>query len=309
MHTPVLKNEVLEYLDPKAGQVIVDATFGAGGHSAALLERVGPGGKVIGLDRDAQAVEAGRATFAKQIGEGRLELEHAAFSNLAAILQKLSLTAVDGVLIDAGVSSTQLLSPTRGFSFGSEAPLDMRMDQSQGQTAAQLLATWSEEQLRTQLELVGERSAPKIARAIVAARTQEPIERADQLVALIEAAVPPRARARGIHVATKVFLALRMAVNYELEELQTGMTAALAALKPGGRLLVISFQSLEDTIVKKTFKEWAADCICPPESPICTCHHATSVKILTRKPVTPTTQERATNPRARSAKLRACQKL
>ncbi|MFO0704716.1 MAG: 16S rRNA (cytosine(1402)-N(4))-methyltransferase RsmH [Candidatus Andersenbacteria bacterium] len=308
MHTPVLPQEVLTYLAPQPGQTIVDATFGAGGHTQVLLDRLGPNGKILGLDRDASAIAAGKETFAAELKAGRLELLQARFSELAQVVKERRVQ-VDGVVIDAGVSSTQLLSPTRGFSFTRQAPLDMRMDPSRGPTAAELLAEWSEERLREQLHLVGERAAARIARAVVRARAESPIQRTDQLADLIESAVPPRGRARGVHVATKTFLALRLAVNDELQQLQAGLNAALTTLRPGGRLVVISFQSLEDGLVKKQLKEWAAGCICPPELPVCRCGHDPLAKILTKKPVTPTPHERATNPRARSAKLRACQKL
>ncbi|MFH0830534.1 MAG: 16S rRNA (cytosine(1402)-N(4))-methyltransferase RsmH [Parcubacteria group bacterium] len=311
MHVPVLLEEVLHWLSPKPGQIILDGTFGAGGHASLIFKRLGPTGKLIGLDRDAAAIDQATHRFKKQINAGQLVLVQEQFPNLVAVLQDLGQSRVDGVLLDLGVSSEQLTSTTRGFSFSGSAPLDMRMDQREDLTAARILAEWSEAKLQTQFALAGEQHyAHRIAQKIVAQRRQTPLERTDQLVDLVRSVLPRREQhTRGTHVATKVFLALRLAVNHELEQIETGLRAAVKVLAPGGRLVVISFHSLEDRIVKDTFRTWAKVCTCPPELPLCRCGTNPSVKILTKKPITPSSRERATNPRARSAKLRACQIL
>lgn len=314
MHVPVLPNETLSLLAPKQGDTIVDATFGAGGHSNLILEQLGPHGKLIGLDRDASAIEQATHRFASAINGGQLVLVQSVFSELATVLNSLGIPYVDGVLMDFGVSSEQLTSPTRGFSFAGSAPLDMRMDKREDLTAARILAEWSEEELRDQFAIAGEqRYARRLAQEIVRQRPHLPIERTDQLVQLVQRVLPAAEQhTRGTHVATKIFMALRMAVNHELEEITAGLQAATAVLKPGGRLVVISFHSLEDRLVKDTFKKLTADCVCPPELPICTCQasqRGPSVRLLTKKPITPSARESTTNPRARSAKLRACQKL
>ena len=313
---------MLEQLDPKSGQTIVDASFGAGGHARELLERVNPAdartvnggrkspaGRVIGLDRDAGAIKAGRQTFSADIDAGRLVLVHAKFSELQTVLTELKVHDIDGLLFDAGVSSMQIVSSERGFSFSGSGPLDMRMDTRESLTAARILAEWSEDKLRSQFFLVDEPAAGRIARAIVGARKEVPIQTTDQLVEIIKGAVIPRFRAAKINPATRVFLALRIAVNHELEELRNGMLAGLQVLKPGGRMAVISFHSTEDRVVKQTMQEWARGCICPPELPVCRCQHIPEVKLINKKPITPTAQENATNPRARSAKLRVCIKI
>ena len=316
MHIPVLKNEVLKFLRVKPGQVIVDATFGEGGHARAILEQLadvagreraahaGPG-KLIGLDRDPQAIDAATHKFAKEIAAGRLVLVQARFSELANVLQSLSHPSVDGIVMDLGVSTQQILSPTRGFSFLSDAPLDMRMDPQEDFTAARLLVEWDERQLVDLFRLAGEqRFARRLARAIVLSRRQQPLQTTKQLAELVERTIPAAARRSSKHVATRVFLGLRMAVNHELEEIERGLAAAVHSLEPGARLAVITFHSLEDGLVKRAFKRWASDCICDPELPICQCDHRQLVTLVTRKPVTPTATEIARNPRSRSAKLR-----
>lgn len=310
-HKPVLTKEVLKYLRPRAGDFLVDATFGSGGHTKLLLPAVGASGRVIGIDRDPQALDRGTHRFAAEIKKGRLLLIEARFSELANVLQEIGQPEVKGVLMDLGVSLEQLTSPTRGFSFEGQAPLDMRLDQREDFTAARLLADWTEFKLRNLFFEIGERTyAARLAHAIVLARKKEPLKTTDQLVQLISQVIPIKVRLkRTTHVATKVFLALRIAVNYELAELERGLEAAIHILSPGGRLVVISFHSLEDQIVKRTFKRWASDCICPPELPICGCGHRRLVKILTPHPLLPDPTELARNPRSRSAKLRSCERL
>jgi 16S rRNA (cytosine1402-N4)-methyltransferase len=314
MHVSVLKKETLHYLQPVAGMTIVDATFGAGGHAAAILEKLGSvkeGGRLIGIDRDPFAIDTATHRFKKEIDSGQLLLVQARFSELVNVLQDVGREKVNGIVMDFGVSSEQLLSPTRGFSFQYSAPLDMRLDPREDFTAARLLKEWPEHELRSLFFSVGEKSyAGRIARAIVRRRGEGKIETTDQLVDVIKSAIPTIVRAkRHLHSATKVFLALRIAVNHELEEIEHGLEAALRVLAPRGRLVAISFQSLEDQIVKRMFKEWASDCVCPPDLPICVCKHRSMVNILTRQPVVPTASESASNPRARSAKLRAVERI
>jgi len=313
-HVPVLVDEVLRYLAPTPGQVVVDGTFGAGGHARKILAAVtagGAAGKLIGLDRDAAAFDAATHAYRADIASGRLVLIQSRFSELANVLQELGQPSVDGVLLDLGVSSQQLLSPTRGFSFSSDAPLDMRMDTREDFTAARLLAEWDERDLRSLFSTIGERRyAGSLARAIVRARGVAPIATTAQLVEVIATGLPTRELARRrTNIATRVFLALRMEVNHELREIEQGLNAAIHALRPGGRLAVITFHSLEDALVKKTFRTWATDCVCPPEQPICTCRRSPLCKILTKKPLPPGEAEILDNPRSRSAKLRVCERL
>lgn len=313
-HVPVLVDEVLRYIAPAPGQVVVDGTFGAGGHARKLLAAVtagGAAGKLIGLDRDPAAIDAATLAHKADIDAARLVLVQARFSELAKVLQELGQTTVDGVLLDLGVSSQQLLSPTRGFSFSSDAPLDMRMDTREDFTAARLLAEWTERDLRNLFFTVGERRfAGSIARAIVRARDVAPIQTTSQLVEVLASGLPTRERVRRhTNIATRVFLALRMEVNHELREAEQGLEAAIHALRPGGRLAVITFHSLEDALVKKTFRTWATECVCPPEQPICTCQRSPLCKILTKKPLPPSESEVLDNPRSRSAKLRVCERL
>lgn len=310
-HVPVMPNEVLQYLAPRPGAIIVDATFGAGGHTEQILKMLGPTGKLIGIDRDSAAIDAATSAFASDVKAGRLVLVQARFSELANVLEELGQAQVDGILMDLGVSTQQMLSPTRGFSFSHTAPLDMRMDTREDFTAARLLTEWSEHQLRELFWSVGERRyAGRLARAIVRRRADTPIETTTQLTDLVTSVLLERERSRRkTNVATRVFLGLRIAVNHELREIEDGLNATIHALRPGGRLVVISFQSLEDALVKHTFRTWASPCVCPPEQPICTCRREPLGRILTKKPVVVSEKEVIGNPRARSAKLRACERL
>ncbi|MFO0702405.1 MAG: 16S rRNA (cytosine(1402)-N(4))-methyltransferase RsmH [Candidatus Andersenbacteria bacterium] len=310
MHVPVMPQEALHYLALQPGQVAVDGTFGAGGHTAQLLRAVGEHGKVIGIDRDPAAIDAGSHRFAAEVDAGRLVLVQARFAELANVLQELGQGPVDGVLLDLGVSTEQLLSTTRGFSFQHEAALDMRMDRAEDLTAARVLAEYDEQQLRALFFTIGERRyAGRLARAIVRRRAEQPIATTGQLVELVASVMPARERARrSTHLATRVFLALRIEVNHELEQIERGLGAAIHALRPGGRLVVITFHSLEDALVKQTFRRWSNPCVCPPEQPICTCRREPLCQILTKKPVPVSETEAVDNPRARSAKLRACER-
>jgi len=319
-HTPVLLKESLRYLAPRAGQVLVDATVGQGGHAQAILKEMerSSGRRaglkkslLIGLDRDTQALDKTMHRLSGHINRGKLLLEQAKFSRLTNVLQEIGHTQVDGILMDLGVSSNQILSKSRGFSFAHpESPLDMRMDQREDLTAARVLAEWSEQELRDLFFLAGEkRYAKSLARTIIKERKHNKIESVGELLTLTKKIMRPRAGKSRRNIATKIFMALRIAVNHELQELEQGLESALIALKPGGRLVVITFNSLEDKNVKQKFREWATTCICPPELPVCRCNHEPLVKILTTKPVAPRMSEIKNNPRARSAKLRAVKKL
>jgi len=302
IHQPVLLREVLEYLTPEPGDVIVDATVGSGGHAAAIVERIKPGGKLIGIDRDPEAIERARRRLA---GEP-VVLVNDDYGRLEVILDQLGIDAVDGVVIDAGVSLEQLRTAQRGFSFRLEGPLDMRMDPRLETTAADLVNRLPEEELaRILWEYGGERRARSIARAVVATRQQNPITTTAQLAATITAAIPPRARPRRLHAATKSFMALRIAVNDELGSLRKALDAAIHRTRAGGRIVVLTYHSLEGGEAKGAFRRASNRSPCPPfpsgEVP--------RVRILTKKAVKPSEQEKRENPRSRSATLRAAEKL
>ncbi|MBX6343102.1 MAG: 16S rRNA (cytosine(1402)-N(4))-methyltransferase RsmH, partial [Thermomicrobiaceae bacterium] len=271
------------------------------------LERSAPGGWVLAIDADPQAVARGERLAERY--EGRLMVRHGNFADLARIARAAGFDDVDGVLLDLGLSSFQLDEPSRGFSFRFSAPLDMRFDPTGGPTAADIVNTWPEEDLARILYQYGEEAnARRIARAIGRARAERPIATTTELAAIVERAVGGR-RGRAIHPATKTFQALRIAVNRELDVLERGLRAALEILGPGGRLVVISFHSLEDRIVKHFFRDEARGCICPPGTPVCVCGHEPRLRVLTPKPVQPTEAEQAANPRSRSARLRAAERL
>jgi 16S rRNA (cytosine1402-N4)-methyltransferase len=305
---PVLPAEVLLFLSPKPGKVYLDGTLGGAGHASLILEASAPDGILIGLDRDEAALAAARERLAP-FG-ARARLFHKNFDELAEILAELGITGIDGFLLDLGVSSHQLDSGARGFSFQQNAPLDMRMDTGKGETAAELVNELPEEELARIIREYGEeRWAKRIVSFIVRARAEAPIETTLQLSDLIKGAIPRGAWEERLHPATRTFQALRIAVNDELGSLERGLAAGLGLLKSGGRGVVISFHSLEDRIVKNTFRTFAQGCTCPKDFPRCVCGTVPQVRVLTGKPVTATDAEVAINPRARSAKLRAVEKL
>lgn len=308
-HRPVLLHQLIESLQPRPGQVVVDGTLGAGGVTAALLERVSPGGRVVAIDRDPMAIERARRRFASA-GDALL-LVHDDVANLVAILERHGLGPVDAVALDLGISSVQLDDPSRGFSFRLEGPLDMRLDPtSGGETAADIVNTRTEAELVRILREYGEeRFAPRIAAAIVRQRDRRPITTTTDLRVLVERVVPRRYWPRHIHPATRTFQALRIEVNRELESLERALQAAIQALRPGGRLGVVSFHSLEDTLVKNALHVAAQTCLCPPQQPLCTCAHRASLFLLSRKAIKASPAEVAANPRARSARLRVAEKL
>ena len=307
-HVPVLADEVRELLDVQPGETIVDATFGAGGHSRLLAAELQGSGKLVAIDRDPTV----RAYFDRMKASTRGIQTRFLRGDYAVVLSQLAGNGVraDAVLLDLGLSSMQVDRPERGFSYATDAPMDMRMDPSDEVSATDILATWEERELETIFRRYGEeRYARQIARGIVRRRSESPIERTGQLVDVVRASIPAPARFGEGHPAKRVFQALRIEVNHELESLEAGLPAAFEMLRPGGRLAVISFHSLEDRIVKRFLRDRARGCTCPPEFPICVCGHEPELRILTRKLVRASTREVDVNPRASSARLRAAIKV
>ena len=305
-HVPVLADEVRRLLDVRPGETIIDATFGAGGHAALLAQDLKSEGKFIGVDRD-PSVRPYFESFRRRAGVPTRFLR----GGFADIFERLADNGVraDAILFDLGVSSMQIDRPERGFSYASDASLDMRMDPSDEHSARDLVNEASERELTDIFRGYGEeRYARQIARAIVRRRREHPFERTGELVETIKAAIPTPARFGEGHPARRVFQALRIAVNDELEALEAALPAALEALRPRGRIAVISFHSLEDRIVKRFFRREEHGCTCPPEFPVCVCGREPSLRVLTKKAIRPTAHEIAINPRAGSARLRAAQK-
>ena len=305
-HLSVMPAEVLHWLQPRAGGTYLDGTTGGGGHSRLILEAA-PDCRLIGLDRDPAALIKATEVL-KPFGE-RVSLHHCNFDQAGSVLQQLGVDRLDGMLLDLGVSSHQLDTPERGFSFRYDAPLDMRMNTQVGETAADIVNQADEaELLRIFFEYGEERFSRRIVRKILAKRSEEPITRTTQLAELVRGAIPGGNKPSRIHPATRVFQALRIQVNAELEQVEKGVSAGIDLLKPGGRLVVISFHSLEDRIVKRQFRERAAGCICPPRLPVCHCNKKSEVRLLTRKGVRAADVEIEMNSRSRSAVLRAIER-
>ncbi|HUY25770.1 MAG TPA: 16S rRNA (cytosine(1402)-N(4))-methyltransferase RsmH [Candidatus Saccharimonadales bacterium] len=308
-HQPVMLTELLEWLAPSPGQVVVDATLGAGGVSAAFLTRILPGGRVLALDRDPSAVSAARQRFA--VYGDAFTAVVGRFSNLERIAAEHQLQA-DIVVMDLGISSIQLDDPARGFSFQVEGPLDMRMapSEQQTQTAADIVASYSEADLADLFfELGEERHSRAMARAITARRRQTPIRTTTDLAQICAQALPRRLWPKRIHPATRVFLALRVAVNDELQELERGLVAATQILRPDGRIGTLSFQPSEHRLTKHSLNVLATDCVCPSQQLVCTCAHRATLSLLTRRSIKPSPEEVERNPRARSAQLRVAVRL
>ncbi|NLM41412.1 MAG: 16S rRNA (cytosine(1402)-N(4))-methyltransferase RsmH [Firmicutes bacterium] len=306
-HEPVLLQETLEALALKPGEVYVDCTVGAAGHSLGMLATE-PTIKLIGIDQDDAALE--RASYRLANYAGQVTLVKGNFRRLRSLLLNEDITEVAGILIDLGVSSPQLDEGDRGFSYHQDARLDMRMDRSSELDAWTIVNTYSEEELaRIIFEYGEERWAARIARFIVEEREKAPLDTTGDLVAVIKKAIPAGARAKGPHPARRTFQALRIAVNDELGALQDVLHQAVELLKPGGRLAVITFHSLEDRIVKDYFQELLGKCTCPPGLPVCVCGSEPLVELVNRKPIVPSPREVEKNPRSRSAKLRAVEKL
>ena len=301
-HRPVLLEQTLETLQVRPDGVYLDGTAGGGGHSYAIASRL-QGGRLIALDQDPDAIRAA----GERLAGLPATVVQSNFTRMDEVLQRLEIPAVDGILLDIGVSSHQLDAPERGFSYHYDAPLDMRMSQS-GVTAAELVATLSEQQLADIFRRYGEEKfARPIARSIVRQRDKQPIETTLQLAELVSQSVPAAARRDG-HPARRVFQALRIAVNGELDCLSAALDTAFDCLKPGGRLAIITFHSLEDAMVKERFAQWRRGCICPREFPVCVCGRTPAARAVLKKPATATPEELADNPRSRSAKLRCVEK-
>jgi 16S rRNA (cytosine1402-N4)-methyltransferase len=305
-HVPVLAEEVREALAVRPGETVVDATFGAGGHAALLAADLRGRGKLIAIDRDPTA-RTYFERFEREAGVGARLLR----GDFGVVLPQLADNGVqaDAILLDLGVSSMQLDRPKRGFSYAADAPLDMRMDPTQELTACEVVNDWAERDLVTIFRRYGEeRYAKQIARAIVRRRKEQPFERTSELVDTIKTAIPAPARFGEGHPAKRVFQALRIAVNDELASLEAALPAALMMLRPGGRLAVVAFHSLEDRIVKQFLRERERGCTCPPDFPVCVCGHEPELRAVQRRPIRPSEAEVAANPRAASARLRAAVK-
>ncbi len=306
-HKSVLLDECIDALAIKPEGIYLDGTLGGAGHSLEIVSRLTTG-RLIGVDRDRVALAAAQERLKDYLP--RVTFVHSNFSELDRILEELQIPAVDGMLFDLGVSSPQLDDALRGFSYMADAPLDMRMDRDDPLTAGEIVNRWPQEELRRILYEYGEeRYAPQIAGAIVRSREKKPIETTLELVDIIRSAMPPQALREKQHPAKRSFQAIRIAVNDELSSVSKMMQAAIRRLKPGGRLAVITFHSLEDRIVKSEMQQAARGCTCPPEFPVCVCGKKPQIRLVTRKPIVSGAKELEENPRARSAKLRVAEKL
>jgi 16S rRNA (cytosine1402-N4)-methyltransferase len=314
-HQPVLREEVIHGLEPRSGGRYLDATFGGGGHTRALLHASAPDGRVLAIDADPAAIERAHelqrelALDLEPEGADRLVPVRANFADLATVARNHQFAPLDGILLDLGLSSFQLDQSERGFAFRFEGPLDMRFDPTRGSPASELVNTLPERELADLIWKFGEEpGSRRIARAIVRERERAPIETTTRLAEVVSRALGGR-RGRETHPATRTFQALRIATNEELAALQAALAGALDVLAPGGRLAVIAFHSLEDRLVKRFIERESATCICPPEAPVCTCEHRPRLRKVTRRAVRPEAAEMARNPRARSAVLRVAERL
>ena len=306
-HEPVLLEECMDGLNIRPDGIYVDGTLGGGGHSSQILKRLGEDGRLIGIDRDGDAIAAATARLGE---DSRFQALRGNFHDVKQLLDSIGINRIDGMLLDLGVSSYQLDEGARGFSYHADAPLDMRMDREQSLTAYEIVNNWPREELKSILYEYGEeRYAPQIAAAIERVRTDRPIETTLELVDIIRSAMPASALREKQHPAKRSFQAIRIAVNDELGAVRQGMEAAIDHLKPGGRLAVITFHSLEDRIVKNVFQDAAKGCTCPPSFPVCVCGRKPKIRILTKKPIIATREEVEENPRSRSAKLRVAERV
>ena len=304
-HIPVMLNECIEGLNIKANGIYLDGTLGGGGHSAHILQAI-PNGMLIGVDKDDYALAFCRNKFA---GRDNIRFVKSDFTEIPQVLRDLNVTGVDGILLDLGVSSYQIDTPERGFSYRFDAPLDMRMDQTSSLTAFDVVNTYSEDELLDILYNYGEESHAKlIVRGIINAREERPINTTLELVNIIENAIPRKFWGKG-SVAKKTFQAIRIEVNGELRNLERAVRGAIDSLNKGGRLVIITFHSLEDRIVKNVFRECSTDCLCDKELPVCVCGHKASVRMITRKPLVATESELKINKRSSSAKVRVVEKI
>lgn len=308
IHEPVLLREVLEWIRPLPGGVYCDGTLGGGGHSSAILAQAGEGARLYGIDRDEIAIAAASQRLQEYPG---FQAIHGNFHDAKALLAEAGAPALDGALLDLGVSSPQLDTPERGFSYHEDAPLDMRMDRSRGETAAELLNRASEQELTEIIRDFGEEKwAARVAKMICEHRAEKPLETTFDLVHAVDAAIPKAVRRKDEgHPARRTFQAIRIAVNDELTPLDQAIRDLVDCLKPGGRICVITFHSLEDRLVKRCFQRLKNPCVCPPKAPICTCGKTPVVKILGGGAIQPSREEIERNPRAHSAKLRVAEKI
>ena len=302
-HKSVLLYETVDSLNIKPDGIYVDGTLGGGGHAYEVLKRLGPKGRLIGIDQDADAIQAASGRL-KEYGE-KVTIVRSNYRNIKEVLSSLGIEKVDGIYLDLGVSSYQLDTAERGFTYRENAPLDMRMDQRNEKTAADIVNEYSEMELYRIIRDYGEdRFAKNIAKHIVKARQEKRIETTDELVEIIKAAIPARVRAEGGHPAKRTFQAIRIELNHELEVLDESIDTMVDLLNPGGRLSIITFHSLEDRIVKTRVKTCENPCICPPDFPVCVCGRKSRGKVITRKPIVPSGQELEENTRSKSSKLR-----
>ncbi len=306
-HVPIMLGDVMELLRPERGGIFVDGTLGGGGHSEGILKRLGDG-KLYGIDRDGEAIAAASKRL-KPFGD-KFEAIRGNFFDMQELLGSVGVTRVDGILLDLGVSSYQLDAPQRGFSYHEEAPLDMRMDDRANLTAYDVVNGYSHDEFTRIIRDYGEeRYAARVASAIVREREKQPIKTTTELADIIKYTIPAANRREGPHPARRTFQAIRIEVNGELEELGAAIQRAHDMLAPGGVLAVITFHSLEDRIVKQTFRTFEHPCVCDPKAPICTCGRVPTARVLTKKPIVPGEEELESNPRSRSSKLRAIEKL
>ena len=308
-HIPAMLNEVVNYLNCRPGNVYVDGTLGGCGHARAICEKIFPGGRFIGIDQDIDAISNAETVLKDYTSN--IHLFHGNFISLPEFLTQLEIDRVDGILLDLGLSLHHIENSGRGFSFRKDEPLDMRMDIQSPQTAENLINNLSQSELQKLFKEYGEeRRAKQITRKIIKIRRQKKIQTSRQLAQIIVDSIPAQAAFKQkIHPATRVFMALRIAVNRELERLETFLEYAVDLLNPGGRLCVLAFHSLEDRIVKQRLKTLEKGCTCPPQLPQCVCGQEPQLRILTKKVVRPTAEEIAANPKARSTRLRAAEKL
>lgn len=306
-HVSVLLNECIEYLNIKKDGIYVDGTMGGAGHSSEIIKRLDSNGQLIGIDQDVNALNASKERLKSY---KNVKYAHSNFKNIKNVLEDLGVDKVDGILLDLGVSSHQLDVPERGFSYMNDAPLDMRMNKDEAISAKDIVNDYSKEELQRIIWNFGEdRWASRIAEFIVKSREDKPIETTFELVDIIKAAVPASARREGPHPAKRTFQAIRIEVNKEIDILENTILDCLDVLNTSGRLCIITFHSLEDRIVKNTFKNKQNPCTCPPDFPVCICGNKKEVKVISRKPIIPSNLEIKENPRARSAKLRVAEKI
>lgn len=307
-HTTVLLNETLENLNIRSNGIYMDGTLGGAGHSEEICKKLDNQGILIGVDQDKDALEASSNRLSNY--SNRVELIHSNFSNINSILDNLNIKAIDGIILDLGVSSYQLDNKDRGFSYMADAELDMRMDRSNNLTAKEIVNTYSAEDLRNIIAEYGEEKwAKRIVEFIIQERNNREIQTTGQLVDIIKAAIPSSARRTGPHPAKRTFQALRIEVNNELGILESTIKTVAKRLNTGGRICIITFHSLEDRIIKRTFKELSLGCVCPPEFPVCMCDKKPLLKVISRKPIVPSKKELQHNPRSRSAKLRVAERI